>query len=341
MKAKTMKTLAVAIVMACSLGCAVDTPQEPVERQEQALFFWLPFFVQWSFDLVGHGLNGVDLNGQAEAHLVVAVSLEAVELENGPPKDLMLKRTQFHKSKGKKTKQKTIHGKTIEGARFMAYLEDGSEITLRIDEVVPSVDAPEAYLRYAVSYEGANDWLPLCGVDDTDAPILAIPLNGTWEYQQGITGGGAWTPNDGLFTFACEGYVLAKCVALGYPPWSEGEICDTEADGDCVETTLASRHQACARAMRADYCGDGISYTEDNILLNIYDGIGIRADAEDWSIEAEWDADGALCVDASRVVALPAPTCIEDLMLPDCGDPTHFEEGTLLITEVAGPDDTP
>ncbi|MFH1529938.1 MAG: ADYC domain-containing protein [Pseudomonadota bacterium] len=343
MKTTTTRLVLVVALMICTLGCAVEAPQQPVERQEQALLFWKPYLIKLAFELVGHGLNGISLNGQPQdAHLVVAVSLEGVQLENGEAEDLQLKRTRFYAPTKKKKagKLKELKHKKLEEAQFTGYLEDGTEVLLRIEGSREIKDLPETYLAYAVTFQADAGWTPLCGLDaQTGEPIHAVPLNGTWEYQEGAEDAGAWAANDGLFTFGCEGFVLAKCVALGYTPWSQGQICDTEAPGDdCVEATLASRHQACTRALRADYCGDGTSHTVGGVLLNLYDGIGIRADGEDWDLEAEWDADGARCAVAARIPALPAPPCIDALALPDCGDPAHFEEETLLFTEIETPD---
>lgn len=338
---KTRKTLPALVLSLCILGCATEPPPEPVERSSQALLYWKPFLIKWAFELVGHGLNGISLNDQPmDDHFVVAVSLDGTTLPGGELADLQLKRTRFYqpekKKKKKPAKVKLLKKKKLIGTTFTAYLEDGAELTLRIDDAETNVELPETYLLYEVSYLDDGAWEPLCGVNtETGVPGRAVALNGTWEYEQGVVGGGAWIPNDRLFTFACEDFVLAKCVALGYTPWSDGEICDTEApDEDCVVATLASRHQACTRALRADYCGDGTAHTVDGVLLNLYDGIGIRGDAEDWDHEAEWDAQGARCVVAERVAALPAPPCVAALDLPSCGAPAHFEEGTLLMTEV-------
>ena len=74
----------------------------------------------------------------------------------------------------------------------------------------------------------------------------------------------------------------------------------------CGITSLADYHQACTRMLRADYCGDGTPHTVDGTLINIYDGIGIQRDTDDWAFEAEWTTTGARCsVPSSSVRRMP------------------------------------
>ncbi len=116
----------------------------------------------------------------------------------------------------------------------------------------------------------------------------------------------------------------------------EGKVCDSEAPlkSRCVKTTLREHHLACARALRADYCGDGTSFTQDGVPVSLFDGIGIRSDGEEWALEAEWDSNGARCVETFRTPETELPACLVALAKPDCGDPAHFESGATLVTEV-------
>jgi len=175
----------------------------------------------------------------------------------------------------------------------------------------------------------------LCGGDGQGAPIRAVPLAGRWDYRQGIEGGGDWLEDPSAFTFACDGFVLAKCVAMGYAPWREGRACPAEGPRSlCARLSLAPYHQACTRMLRADYCGDGTSFTVAGTLVNAYDVIGVRYDSEDWALEAEWSADGALCISGERVRSPTEPPCLARLAAPGCGDPAHFAQGTLIVSEV-------
>ncbi len=118
------------------------------------------------------------------------------------------------------------------------------------------------------------------------------------SHEQGTADGGSWIDDPDAITFACEGYVIAKCVTAGYKPWKRVMTC-SPGEG-CEKTDLANHHQACTRALRGDYLGDGTAHTNDGVPINIYDGLGLRIDSDDWTIEAEWDADGAVCINQTR-----------------------------------------
>ena len=124
-------------------------------------------------------------------------------------------------------------------------------------------------------------------------------------------------------TFACQGYALYKCVALGYAPW-------VNFDGQ----SLADYHQACTRMIRADYCGDGRSWTKDGTWINLYDNISLQQDEADWAMEAEWTPLGARCLSHQRIQSRKhqMPDCTFELSASSCGMPLHWDD-TLLVTE--------
>jgi hypothetical protein len=53
---------------------------------------------------------------------------------------------------------------------------------------------------------------------------------------------------------------------------------------------------------RADYCGDGRSFTRNGTAINLYDRIGIQSPepSPDMSFEAAWGPDGAVFVRKTR-----------------------------------------
>jgi hypothetical protein len=85
--------------------------------------------------------------------------------------------------------------------------------------------------------------------------------------------------------------------------------------------------------LRADYCGDGSSWTVNGTPINLYDDLGIQADDAAWAVDAEWTADGAVCTNHIREFQPGTPSCVELLHDPACGD---FSGGALLIDEYGG-----
>jgi len=181
----------------------------------------------------------------------------------------------------------TFHGSEFLSARFTTTLSNGGSVTARIDGMIPLTGANADLFEYQVSwYDPGNQiWRPLC-TDEAGNAMTAIPIANRWNYQQGVPDGGALIQDTSAFTFACRTGALAKCVLVGYRPWV------TTSGGK----SLAQYHQACVRMLRADYCGNGTSYTQDNTPVNLYDNLGIQRDDQSWSFEAQWDSHGARCM---------------------------------------------
>jgi len=185
---------------------------------------------------------------------------------------------------------------------------------------------------YEVEYEAQDGWSPLCGVDDDGEPVEAIALRGRWDYREGVEGGGDKIDDPNAFTFACMGHAAAKCLQMGYKPWREALVCHV-GEG-CKKQSIGFLHQACTRMLRGDYCGDGTAHTVDGMSINLYDGYGIRYDADDWDIEAEWTPEGASCLERTRMGQLTDVSCASSLVRAGCGDAQNFVEGTSLISEI-------
>jgi hypothetical protein len=221
-----------------------------------------------------------------------------------------------------------ISGASLVGARMNGTLSNGGTLLLRVDSATALPSPNTDVWAYGVSYAlSGGSWAPLCGTSG-GAPILAVPLVGTWNYASGVAGGGAWTSSSTSFTFGCRGTALAKCVELGYKPWKS-------VNG----VSLRDHHQACTRMIRADYCGNGTPGTVNGWQINLWDKVGIQADTESgsqWVFEGEWMASGARCVDEYRalelVVSGDVPTCALDKISRTCGG-TTFATGVLLKSE--------
>ncbi|MCP4678157.1 MAG: hypothetical protein GY854_22110 [Deltaproteobacteria bacterium] len=288
-----------------------------------------------NFGLYGRELNGTDFNGKIlDGRYITKVSLKDVKKDGDDLFSVRLKGTRF---KGVHWHGKKVKNKHFTNTRFLATLDDGSTLELWIDAVESRKEREDKdIVRYSVSYETIElGRTPMCGVDEYGYPIQAIPLEGRWDYSEGTETGGMKIDDADAFTFACEGYVLAKCVHVGYKPWKTAKVCEGKKKGkkSCRTVDLAEYHQACTRMLRADYCGDGTPHTEDGIYVNVYDALGIRIDGDEWFMEAEWDVDGAICMSRERIDQM-APECAPYLQDDTCGDISHFEDGALIITEI-------
>ena len=209
-----------------------------------------------------------------------------------------------------------VSGRNLVGAILAGTLSNGMAVTLRIDDVTSG--EPADILRYSLSMgvDPGGTFAPFCtSTDGTQAQ--AIPLAGSWDESSGTASGGAHLDEPSTFTFACEGYALAKCVEMGYAPWLT--VTECKAPGDCADRSLASFHQACTRMLRADYCGDGTPTTRDGTKVDLWDHFGIQGDDQPaWNLEAEWSAAGSVCVDRTRWATSPDGSDVEAYIQDHC-----------------------
>jgi hypothetical protein len=234
--------------------------------------------------LNGVQLNGVQLNGvQLNGVQLNGVQLNGVQLEGG----LLAAYT----AGGQK-----LAGSQLAGATFTAALANNTTVQIRIDDVVPTAD-PLLFF-YGASFELGGSWMSMCGYKN-GAPVRAVALAGIWDASMGTATGGAHIDNPSMFTFACRGFSLAKCVEMGYRPWASVHECKSASE--CQDVPGAALHQACVRMLRADYCGDGMPHTLDGTPIDVWDAFKIQIkDPNDWTLEAEWTAGGARCIDHVR-----------------------------------------
>ncbi len=178
-----------------------------------------------------------------------------------------------------------VKGRDVEGTE-LTVMEAGQSLKLKIAQVEldPQDPEQEIYLYTVLYYEPVSQqWKNYCR-SDRQHVAKAIPLAGHWDQT------GAHIESEQI-TFACTNGVLAKCVRLGYKPWKtvQGQ-------------SLRDFHQACTRMMRADYCGNGRSHTQDGTAIDIYDRAGIqtRTPKSGMVFEAAWSPEGAVLIDRPR-----------------------------------------
>jgi hypothetical protein len=294
--------LTVFVLPACSLveTEAMDGSGEDVGQSSQDLRGSNGMSLN-GMSLNGMSLNGMSLNGMS----LNGMSLNGMSLNGGV-------------LSGTTSLGEPVSGEDLVGATMVGNLAGGGSLDLRIDDADAMSLPHDDVWAYAVSYRSGETWLPLCG-EDASGAILAVPLAGTWDHSAGTATGGSWSSSGGSFTLACRGAALAKCVEFGYEPWKS-----------VSGVSLRDYHQACTRMLRADYCGDGTSWTANGTEINLYDDLGIQLDAATWHIDAEWSADGALCAENVRDFQPGSPACLAELQDGFCG---AFGDDTLLIDE--------
>ena len=201
------------------------------------------------------------------------------------------------------------------GLLLGAQLEDGRNVRLRVDAVDTlagtGVDLP-AY-RVTYTFDG-QVWGTICGTPDN----LAVVIDGSWNHGIGVPGAGGPVDDADHFLFACRAAPLATCAELGYAPWRiAGRI------------SLRDHHAACVRMLRTDFCGDGTSWRDAAVTLEVADAIRINTADQSWSYDATWSARGATCA-APRTFAGATPRCFASLTdcSPSLGDPA------LLVSTV-------
>jgi hypothetical protein len=173
----------------------------------------------------------------------------------------------------------------------------GKSLTVRIDGfAIDPRDPEQEVVLYRLMVLGEDGtWRELCNPDPA-GERWAFPLAGVWtavsEHQA----------DPRAFNVTCSSGAIGKCVRLGYKPWKQ------LPDG----TALWDYHQACVRMLRADYCGDGQSFTRDGTLIDLYDRLGIQKGepTPGMRFEAGWGKDGATCVARVRI---PEKVMLEEL----------------------------
>jgi ADYC domain-containing protein len=235
----------------------------------------------------GHRINGPDFNG-----LTTFNGLVYVTLEDGGSVEL------------------------IAGDTLTATLDDGRHVPIHVLSTrvgaVPTVsefgeEVSKSTAYYQLTYDSPDDGYTY---DYCPNGREAVALAGRWDPISG-----AKTISDPFdMTFACMGYALGKCYEMGYVP----EI-EVGFEGDYfIWDRLELAHQACVRALRADYCGDGTSYTVDGTLVDIFDFMGVQYQSGS-VIEAVFSPDGAMCLSTPRRVSRDQVACAG--ALPYCTDP--------------------
>jgi hypothetical protein len=177
------------------------------------------------------------------------------------------------------------------------------------DEIDSWADDGQPVPTYALLYPDVaalTGTRNVCNGDLTDVLATAAVVLGGETYDNTTK-----TVNAGMdrwFTIGCAGSAAAKLRLLNYGPQSD-------LDGHGQPATVAQR-QAALKMITADYCGSGVSHTQNGTPLQWEDAAGtVSLDGPQGALEAVWTSKGALCVDTTRIpdaqLACSRPSCGE------------------------------
>ncbi|MEL6185957.1 MAG: ADYC domain-containing protein [Myxococcota bacterium] len=203
-----------------------------------------------------------------------------------------------------------LAGRAVIGTELVALSRSGELQTIRIDDIQRSDHGTGDLLHYLVSARSSGPWQDLCG----GGPAIALP--GRWDLSEGAKGSGGWQDASGFF-FACQGSTVEKCYSLGFQPWkfqTEGE-------------TVLNLHEACVRALRADYGGTGATGTNEGIDVLLSTDLDAELPSG-FALEAAWSVDGARCRVRERVASRSA----DYAAVPPCSDTLLNERESLLFS---------
>jgi hypothetical protein len=176
------------------------------------------------------------------------------------------------------------------GTLINAFTDNGTPQRFRIDSVDRDpLDRDGDVRLYGLSLfdPRSQTWQPYC-LPDAEGRRAAIPVAGSWAASGTLESG-----KSDAITFACTSGAIAKCIRLGYKPWRERN-----------GVPLAPYHAACVRMVRADYCGNGRTHTQDGTRIDIWDPLGVQIRdqprGEPEIFEAAWSPTGAAYLNVPR-----------------------------------------
>ena len=199
----------------------------------------------------------------------------------------------------------------------------GQRLRIRIAAITPDpIDRTGSVLLH--DFRIAETDAPLCS-PDPDGRQFGFPLAG-----RSAADGRFVEAEPGTFELICTSGAQGKCVRFGYRPWEKTR------DG----RPMRDHYNACVRMLRADYCGDGRSWTRDGTIIDMWDHHDIqKSDTVNnpaFSFEAGWSPEGAVCAARTRIpenITLDRlkAYCPRLAVMPACDEASARAAGALLF----------
>ncbi|MCH9685488.1 MAG: hypothetical protein K0V04_28910 [Deltaproteobacteria bacterium] len=178
---------------------------------------------------------------------------------------------------------------------------------------VGQADVPTYSLTYFDFSSGEPERVSICPADHPDQTSIVFISDERYDTANNLV-----IPDQfGWVTAACRGHALAKMKMLGYDPH------------DSYHSDPMQR-QATLRMLKADYCGNGDSWTVLGQPLEWRDAMGHvpwDGDEKPAAMEALFDEHGAICLDTPRVHPISA---IGPCTIPACNNVLDIGDATWL-----------
>ncbi len=268
----------------------------------------------------GGGSGGVYLNTNA----IGGTPFSEIDLKGGKHDGVKLDKVLLKKNNGQMLTLDRVYSDDGEiravggGSSYSGMQLVGSQwqLTVYVDGVTPT---PATITIASANKPGGRPWQYtfthvvngqvnyLCPAD-TDGSRASIPIE---DLSVDNTTGVMTTRNNTLY-LACTSGAVGKAAQWGYAPWALGV--------DDFEATV--------RAVRADYCGDGVSWTAPGTPVQLKDVWATNNFATAGAAtESLWSDSGAMCLGTPRVAGTvvacagaPVPTCAANASLTTSPD---------------------
>lgn len=162
---------------------------------------------------------------------------------------------------------------------------------------------------------GSYDGLHTCAQDGNGDVWTVFSRGLLVDENSGDVAEASWAPHQYAY-IACLSGAVGKTMMWGYS--------HDNPEGGLPNVTLPE-YESALRGTRADYCGDGKSYTKPGEAVTLLDHWGINEHSvEAVNDEAVFGPEGALCVDTPRFAAHQAPIqCTDGTIIPRCKTLKH------------------
>lgn len=213
-----------------------------------------------------------------------------------------------------KAAKTSYSGAALIGSRWQIDLVDEQGLAVPREIWIAEVDVISSKeARYSFQTEEDGQLMFLCAPDSLGSHSAAVIKDVTIDPFTA-----EMAPRKATAYFACSSGAVGKAVAWGYRPW---------------ERSLAE-FAAAVRVVRADYCFDGMSWTESGTALQLKDRWNINTFlAAGAPTEVVWTRTGIACLSQPRAPTYSAaqitcngqaiPSCPADLTMTSYAD-TQF-----------------